>query len=58
VHYHTYYKEEWGYERGCCPVFESAYERLLSLPVSAVMTDEDIRDVITAVNKVTTYYAK
>jgi dTDP-4-amino-4,6-dideoxygalactose transaminase len=57
VHWHPYY-QKLGYARGSCPVAESAYERLLSLPMFSAMTDQDVEDVITAVRKVTKTYAK
>lgn len=39
------------------PVAEAAYERLLTLPLHAAMTDADLDDVVAALDKVTTAYA-
>lgn len=41
-----------GYQRGTCPIAESAYERLITLPLFPAMTEEDVGDVILALNKV------
>src|SRR2546422_843064 len=51
VYQHPYY-QRLGYPKSLCPVAESAYERLLTLPVSARMSDGDAADVVTAVRKV------
>ena len=58
VHYHAYYRERFGDQHGAFPVAEEAYERLLSLPMFHGMTDQDVEDVIAAVNKVVNYYAR
>ncbi len=57
VYWHPYY-QQLGYTRGLCPVAESAYERIISLPMFPAMTDQDVADVIAAVEKVVTYYAR
>ena len=51
VYWHPYY-ERLGYSRGLCPVAEAAYERILSLPMFQGITDRDVEDVVTAVEKV------
>jgi dTDP-4-amino-4,6-dideoxygalactose transaminase len=38
------------------PVAEGAYERLLTLPLFPGMTDADVDDVVTALDKVTIAY--
>jgi perosamine synthetase len=55
VYWHPYY-QKLGYDRGQCSVAEAAYERLVSLPMFSTMTDQDVEDVITAVNKVILAY--
>lgn len=52
VHLHPYYKKQYGTHLGQCPVAEAAYTRILSLPIFPQMTDGDVRDVVTAVDKV------
>jgi dTDP-4-amino-4,6-dideoxygalactose transaminase len=55
VPWHPYY-QALGYEKGHWPVAEQAYERLITLPLWAGMTDADVDDVICAVNKVCDAY--
>jgi perosamine synthetase len=52
VHLHRYYRDRFGYHGGECPVAENAYRRLISLPMFHGMIDDDIEDVIQAVEKV------
>lgn len=56
VYYHPYY-EHLGYTKGLCPRAEKLYEEILSLPLYYSMTDQDVEDVIKAVEKITAYYA-
>ncbi len=57
AYWHPYY-EQLGYRRGLCPVAEAASRRLLTLPIFPGMTDADVDDVVTALDKVTRYYAR
>ncbi len=52
VHLHPYYRERFGYRGGEYPIAEAAYENLISLPMFHAMTDDDVQDVICAVEKV------
>jgi UDP-4-amino-4,6-dideoxy-N-acetyl-beta-L-altrosamine transaminase len=52
VHQHPYYREHLGTGPGDCPAAEAAFERLLTLPLFPGMTDDDVADVIAAVEKV------
>ncbi|MGA7424047.1 MAG: UDP-4-amino-4,6-dideoxy-N-acetyl-beta-L-altrosamine transaminase [Candidatus Sulfotelmatobacter sp.] len=52
VHLHPYYRDRFGYQGREYPVAETAYEQLISLPMFHAMTDQDVEDVIAAVNKV------
>jgi UDP-4-amino-4,6-dideoxy-N-acetyl-beta-L-altrosamine transaminase len=56
VHLHPYYRQRFGYRGGEFPVAEGAYENLISLPMYHGMSDEDVADVIRAVELVTEYY--
>lgn len=58
VHFHPYYRQKLGTQPGQCPVAEAAYERIVSLPIFPLMTDEDGQDVVTAVSKVVASYQK
>jgi perosamine synthetase len=55
VYWHPYYAAR-GYARGLCPVAESAYERLLTLPLFPGMEDRDVKDVVVAVEKVVSHF--
>jgi perosamine synthetase len=50
------YYQSLGYERGGWPTAEAEYERMLSLPIFPSMTDQDVRDVIDAIQKVSDAY--
>jgi UDP-4-amino-4,6-dideoxy-N-acetyl-beta-L-altrosamine transaminase len=56
VHRHPYYSERFGYRGGEYPVAEDAYERLISLPMFHGMSDQDVEDVIRAVDKVISHF--
>jgi perosamine synthetase len=58
VHLHPYYRDQFGHRDGECPVAEAAYERLISLPMFHGMTDADVTDVVGAVGKVISHYAR
>ncbi len=47
-----------GYGRGQWPVAETEYERLLSLPLFQDMTDQDMTDVIKALDKIWNAYRR
>ena len=57
TYYFPYYRSL-GYEKGLCPVAEKLYEEMISLPLYYGMTDQDVRDVIGAVEKLVAYYKK
>lgn len=56
VPWHPVYQRA-GYRKGSWPIAEAAYERMLTLPLWPGMTDGDVDDVVTAVNKVLSRYA-
>jgi UDP-4-amino-4,6-dideoxy-N-acetyl-beta-L-altrosamine transaminase len=49
VHLQPYYGETFGYRDGDYPVAEEYYRTEISLPIFARMTDDDVHDVINAV---------
>lgn len=55
VYLHPYYRQI-GYERGICPLAESLYNNIITLPLFPSMTDNDANDVVKAVKKVIGYY--
>ena len=56
--YLSYYRERFSYRPGDFPVAERLFERIISLPLFAGMTDADAGDVIAAVDKVLTHYRR
>jgi dTDP-4-amino-4,6-dideoxygalactose transaminase len=52
VHLMSYYRGRYGYRPDDFPVANSQFERLVSLPLSPRMSDEDVADVIQAVTEV------
>ena len=57
VHLHPYYEETFGYKRGDYPVAEDVSDRVLTLPFSPKLTEDDVHDAISAVKKIANYYA-
>lgn len=58
VHLHPYYRERFGYKGGEFPVAEDGYARLISLPMFHGMSDQDVDDVIRALTKVVSCFAR
>ena len=54
IHAHPYYRER--FPGVSMPVAEAQYERLLTLPLHAGMTDADVDDVVAALDKVAEAY--
>jgi perosamine synthetase len=54
VHQHPFYRSR--YPGVSLPVAEAAYDRLLTLPLHAGMSDADVDDVVAALDKVTSAY--
>ncbi|WP_316720020.1 DegT/DnrJ/EryC1/StrS family aminotransferase [Terrisporobacter petrolearius] len=57
MHLQPYYKKL-GYEEGLCSNVEDLYNKMITLPLHANMSDKDLQDVVLAVNKVLNYYKK
>jgi perosamine synthetase len=58
VHTQPYYRQQFGYTGGEYPVAELAYQQLISLPMFHGMSDQDVEDVIRALIKVMSAYAR
>jgi dTDP-4-amino-4,6-dideoxygalactose transaminase len=56
LHYHPFFQEKYGYERGDFPETERVYEGLVSLPLFPEMDDDDVRDVIRATERLARYH--
>jgi perosamine synthetase len=57
VHLHPYYRKRFGTGPGLCPRAEAAYERILTLPLFARMTDEQVATVIDTTLEVISSFA-
>lgn len=55
VHLHPYYQERLHTGPGMFPVAEAAYERLITLPMFAQMTEADVEDVVNACQKLASW---
>ena len=58
LHYHPYFQETYGYDRGMFPNAERVYEGVVSLPLFPEMDDGDVEDVIRAVHRLHDYHAQ
>jgi perosamine synthetase len=52
VYLHPFYRNRFKTKKGLCPVSEAAYERILSLPIHAEMTEQDAGVVCTAFKEI------
>jgi dTDP-4-amino-4,6-dideoxygalactose transaminase len=58
IHLHPYYRDKYGYRPESFPVAFTNYRRMLSLPLSARLSDADAADVITAVLDIVRRYRR
>jgi dTDP-4-amino-4,6-dideoxygalactose transaminase len=58
VHLHSYYREKYGYQPEDLPVAHREYLRLVSLPLYPAMTEQDVQDVIEAVDATISTHAR
>jgi dTDP-4-amino-4,6-dideoxygalactose transaminase len=52
IHLHPFYRNKYGWKPGSFPVAFENFERMLSLPLHARLSDEDVTDVIEAVRDI------
>jgi UDP-4-amino-4,6-dideoxy-N-acetyl-beta-L-altrosamine transaminase len=52
LHIHPYYRETYGYQPDDFPVTYETYKRIISLPIYAKMTDQDVKRVIESVTDI------
>lgn len=57
VYWFPYY-HHLGYEKGLCPNAEEIYKGIISIPLYPAMTDQDVDDVIAAIQKVVDAFKK
>jgi dTDP-4-amino-4,6-dideoxygalactose transaminase len=58
IHLHPYYQNKYGYKPQDFPVAYGNYQRLVSLPLNLKMSDQDVSDVIEAVQDVVQRYRR
>jgi dTDP-4-amino-4,6-dideoxygalactose transaminase len=56
LHYHPFFQENYGYEKGDFPETEEVYDQIVTLPMYPDMSDSDVEDVIEAIRKISNYY--
>jgi len=57
IHIHPFYRDKYGFKPYDFPVAYDSYERMVSLPLSPRMSDQDVADVIEAVLELATVHA-
>jgi dTDP-4-amino-4,6-dideoxygalactose transaminase len=58
IHMHSYYRNKYGYQAEDFPVAASNFRRMLSIPLSPALGDQDVLDVIAAVTDVVLKFRK
>ena len=58
VHYHSYYQTKFRLKKGILPNVERLFPRIITIPLFHKMSDDDVYDVINALEKVIKYYRK
>jgi dTDP-4-amino-4,6-dideoxygalactose transaminase len=58
LHIHPYYRENYGYQPEDFPVAYETYRRIISLPIYAKMTDNDVTRVIESVTDIVKCYRR
>jgi dTDP-4-amino-4,6-dideoxygalactose transaminase len=58
IHLHSYYREKYGYSPSDYPIAYENYQRVISLPMSARHSNQDVDDVIEAVLDIVKEYKR
>lgn len=58
LHFHQFFQDEFGYERGQFPKTESIYEGIVSLPLYPAMDDGDVEDIVRSVRRLHEWYTE
>jgi len=58
VHYHSYYQNHFNLKKGILPNVEQLFPKILTIPIFPKMNDDDVYDVINALEKLVKYYRK
>ena len=52
LHLHPFYRKEFDFKKGQFPKTEALFGQIVSLPIFPKMTDQDVADVVSAVQKI------
>lgn len=52
IHYHPYYKNKYGFEKGDFPVVENIFDEIVSLPLYPKMTEDELNYVINSTKEI------
>ena len=58
LHLHPFYKQTYGYQASDFPQASTAFERIISLPIYPMMTEQNVNDVIGAVRELVREYRR
>jgi dTDP-4-amino-4,6-dideoxygalactose transaminase len=58
IHLHPYYRQKYGYRPEQFPIAYGNYQRMISLPLHPMLTNDDLDDVIGAVRDVALRFAR
>ena len=58
LHLHPFYKQTYGYQISDFPQASTAFERIVSLPIYPMMTEQNVNDVIGAVRELVQEYRR
>ncbi|RLC46257.1 MAG: UDP-4-amino-4,6-dideoxy-N-acetyl-beta-L-altrosamine transaminase [Candidatus Coatesbacteria bacterium] len=58
LHLHPHYREKYGFRPGDFPNAEHASNRLVSVPLYPSLTDEDVKTVIAAIDKIVAHFRR
>ena len=58
IHLHSHYAKKYGWQAEDFPVALNNYNRMLSLPLSPKMSDQDVTDVVEAVTDIATQFQR
>ncbi len=58
IHLHPFYQQKYGLPPAAFPVAFDSYQRMLSLPLHPLLSDQDVSDVVAAVLDVVSRYAR
>lgn len=58
IHMHSFYRDKYNFQPNDFPVAHTAFQNMLSLPLSPSMADQDVADVIDAVLDIRSRFAR